>query len=111
MSEVTGRSVTAELAERELDGRDRRFHQAQRAVRAGGVSPGAWIAAETQGLDHWRIRIKGGALRALSEHEFMAGATAVLERVLAAYRGRDRGLRDEFFDLKLPEEGRNGRQR
>jgi hypothetical protein len=111
VSEVTGRSITAGEAERELDGRDRRFRDAQRALHVGVRSPGGWIIGETQGLDHWRVRIRNGALRTLSEREFVAEATAGLGSLLGAYRDRDRQLRDEFFDLKLPGGGRNGRQR
>src|SRR5262249_25283838 len=61
VSEVTGRSITADEAERELDGRNRRFREAQQALRVGVSSPGGWITGETQGLDHWHIRIKNGA--------------------------------------------------
>lgn len=110
VSEVTGRSTTAEEAERELDGRTRRFHEAQQALQIRAGSPDGWIAAETQGLDRWHIRIKKGALRRLSEERFVAEAMAALGELLAAFRDRDRELRDEIFDLKLPVGGQNDRQ-
>jgi hypothetical protein len=102
VSEVTGLSVTAAEAERELDGHDRRFREAQRELQVRAGSPGDWITVEIQGLDRWHIRIKKGALRRLSEERFVAEAMAVLGELLAAYRDRDRELREEFFDLKPP---------
>ena len=111
VSEVTGWSVTAEEAERELDDRDRRFREAQQALRVAVSSPGGWVIVETQGLDHWHIRIKKGALRRLDEQDFVAETMAGLGELLATFRDRDRELRDEFFDLKLPVEDENVRQR
>lgn len=103
VSDVTGQPVTAGEAERELDGRGRRFREAQRALHIEMASSDGWITVETEGLDHWRVRIRNGALRALSEQEFVAQGTAALGLLLNAYRDRDRELRDEFFDLKLPD--------
>jgi hypothetical protein len=109
VSEVTGWSVTANETERELDGQTRRFREAQQALQVRVSSPGDWIIAEIQGLDRWHIRIKKGALRRLSEEQFIAEAMAALGELLAEFRDRDRELRDEFFDLKLPAGGQNGR--
>lgn len=111
ISAVTGQSMTVGEAERDLDGPDRRFREAQRALRVAATSPGGWITAETQGLDNWRVHIKRGALRALAEEEFVAEATAGLRDLLRAHRDRDRELRDEFFDLKLPKGRADDRQR
>jgi hypothetical protein len=110
LSAVTGQSITAGEAERELDGAERRLYEAQRALCVEITSPGGWITAETQGLDHWRIRIENGALRALSEEEFVAEATVGLRDLLAAHRDRDRELRDEILDLRLPKGGRDDQQ-
>lgn len=109
VSEVTGLSTSGAEAQRELDGRTRRYLEAQQALRIRVSSPGDWITAETHGLDRWHIRIKKGALRRLAEEDFVAEAMAALGELLAVFRDRDRELRDEFFDLKLPVEGQDER--
>ncbi|MEV6843653.1 hypothetical protein [Actinoplanes sp. NPDC051411] len=103
IGDVTGQPVSAGEVERELDGRERRFYEAQRALRVETSSVNGWITVETEGLDQWRVRIRDGALRALSEEQFISEGVAALGRLLTAYHDRDRELRDEFFDLKLPE--------
>jgi hypothetical protein len=111
ISDFTGRSITAREAAQQLDGADRRLHEAQRELRVEVTSPGGWITGETQGLDRWQIRIRDGALRTLSEEEFVAEATAGLRDLLGVYRDRDRDLRDEFLDLRLPKGDRDDRRR
>jgi hypothetical protein len=104
LSAANGETIRGD--EEEWDANRRRFQQARAAVVAEGASPTGWIRAEATGLTHWRVRIEDGALTQLTEDEFRSEARGTVAALLMDYDEKMLALKDEFFDLNLPDKKR-----
>ena len=109
VSAVTGECVTGE--EPEPSSRYEAFRRARQSLQVQATSPNGWITAVTVGLDRWRISIRHGALDALSLDQFIADALSVLRELLTEHADRVHELRDQHFDLNLPEGTRRATHR
>lgn len=83
-----------------------RFRQDQAQLVAEGTSTSGRIRASSQGLMHWRVTIASGAVRALTEDEFLAEVGEAARSLLANYYEQVRQLKDEYFGLDLPDRRR-----
>lgn len=109
LSEAVGETIRGD--EREDSPKLQRFKEAQLALLAGGDSPQRWVRIETQGMRHWRVTIARNAVRQLAEQDLVVEVDGALRAAINDYYAQLLALKDEYFDLRLPEERRDGHRR
>lgn len=101
VSEATGQPAGDNQTEH--DSRRREFQRARAEVSAVGASPSGHIRVVSQGLVHWQVTIRDGALRQLDEERLLAEISTAVQALLTDYYLKMVRLKDEFFDLRLQE--------
>jgi hypothetical protein len=109
LSAALGETIRGD--EREDSPKLQRFKDAQSALRSGGDSGQRWVRIESQGMRHWRVTLGRNALRQLTEQELIAEVDAALRAAINDYYAQLVALKDEYFDLRLPKEQRDGSRR
>lgn len=95
---VTSEGMTVMAApEDEWNSHDRRYQEELREVEGRGESKNGHVKARTLALLRWQVRIKDGAVRKLSEPEFVNEALTAAGRAIKDYRVKSTQLRKEFF--------------
>jgi hypothetical protein len=82
-----------------------RYHGDLTALEAEGWSGSGWVGIWTQGLTHWDVMIMPGAIRSLTQDEFAAELAEAVQSLLTSHRWEVYRLRNEHFDLQLPDLG------
>lgn len=109
LSEALGETIRGD--EREDSPKLQRFAQARAALLSTGDAPHRWVRVRSQGMTYWRVTIAKHAVRQLSERELTAELGAALRAAIDDYYAQLVALKDEYFDLRLPAEQRDGHER
>ncbi len=80
----------------------RRFRDRLERLTASGASAGGWLEVRSRALVRWEVAIRPGALRALTEQDFLAEFDSAVSDMLADYRTQVIFLTDEIYDIGLP---------
>jgi hypothetical protein len=104
LSEATGETIRGDEPEEDLQ--RRRFRQAQAEMVVRGVSAGGLIEVESTGLAQWRVTLERGITRRLTEEQFLSEARGAVAALLADYYMKMVSLKDEFYDLEIPDRQR-----
>ena len=99
-----GRTVEefAEDLRRPKDKQRQRYDADLAAIEAEGVSPSGWLRIKARGVLRWRVEIERGALRALTEHEFLAELETALRTLLAGRETQITLIKARHYDLGIP---------
>ena len=100
-SEARGETITG--AEPPRSDRERQFKQAQAALEVDGESPKGWVSIRSVGLMRWRVEVRSGFNRSLTEQQFLAEVGAALGQLLRDYFDKVLQLQVKHFGLQLPE--------
>jgi hypothetical protein len=94
-----------------LDEAQRRYLAALPNIYATGLGPRELVRFETTGLVHWQCTIADGALRYLSEREFVGEVMGAAQKVLDNHRYETALLRNEHFGSRLADATRERMRR
>lgn len=67
-----------------------------------GGSAQRWITIRSRALVRWDVTVADGAVRTLTEEEFLGQANSALADVLADYQSQLIMLTDEMYDIGVP---------
>jgi hypothetical protein len=102
--EALGRALGEPVRDGRLDDRRRREYQAELGrLVAEGESPDGRVRMECEGLSRWRVEVEPAVPREVGEEEFLRLVDAAGSAALWEYLQAVRDLKNEFFDLRLPD--------
>lgn len=98
------------VAELYRDGEPARYEQAEdvifrerrAALTVRGRSTRGWLEAESRALVRWQVTVAAGALRALTEPEFLAELDSAVIDVLRDWQHRVIVLAEEIYGIGVP---------
>jgi hypothetical protein len=82
--------------------RDVIFRERMEALVVRGSSVQGWITVRSRALVHWEVEVGAGAIRHLSEDEFLAELGGAIADVLRDWQGKLIVLTDEIYDIGVP---------
>ena len=81
---------------------DRLFQERLRQLEVTGVSPGGWVRLRSRALVDWEVALTPGAVRSLTEQEFLAELGSAVHELMSDYQARVILLTDEVYDIGIP---------
>jgi hypothetical protein len=84
------------------DPQDVAFRERMEALVVQGTSAQGWISLRSRALVHWEVEVGAGAIRQLSEEEFLAELSGVIADIPRDWQGKLIILTDEIYDIGVP---------
>jgi hypothetical protein len=78
------------------------FRERRAAVTVHGRSSRGWIEASSRALVRWEVTVAAGAVRALTESEFLADLDSVVTDILGDWQRQVILLTEEIYGIGVP---------
>jgi len=79
------------------------FRERRAALAVRGRSPEGWIEARSRGLVRWEVTVAAGAVRALTEAEFLAELDGIVADILRDWQHEVIVLTEEIYGIGVPD--------
>jgi hypothetical protein len=91
--------------------RDVEFRERTAALVARGDSARGWVSARSRALVGWEVTVADGAVRTLSQAEFLAEVDGAAAAILRDWQNKVILLTDDLYDIGVPASLKAGHDR